>query len=104
MTFPIYAIERDNGTGSYLLRHSFAPLGQPTVSHAHSTGRVDYQDTDAGLVATISAPEGSTLAEGNAGDLGLLLPGESSVISADEALAGARGPASRSYGLSIVDA
>jgi hypothetical protein len=80
MRINIYAIERDNGDGRYVRRHTFAPFVGPT-NLTDRRGFVLAQDTDGGFVATVEAPEGARVEDDS-----LVLP-DSQRLPADEALA-----------------
>ncbi len=97
VTITIYAIDRDNGDGRYVRRHSFAPLAAATVNHASTTDPrlADYQDTEGGLAVRIWAPAGTRVEDG------LLVLPDVGRLTADQALSAARSKPWESFGLAI---
>lgn len=96
MHIEIHAIDRDNGTGQYVRRHAFHAPDRETANHGHPElpGLITHQDTYAGQVAVVEAPEGCTFGTTGSGD-GVLITPDGKTFSADEVLSSAR--ASRSW-------
>jgi hypothetical protein len=110
MRVAIYCGERYLGDKSsyagpqpdYVPNYSFAPIESGDVPAAGLPGLIEDQVTGSGDKATftISAPNGSRVAELASGGLALFLPGEGSGIDAADALVMAR---RGQCGLSIVN-
>jgi hypothetical protein len=94
MAIEIFGIDRDNGDGRYVRRHSFRPFEGP-INLTNKRGLVYAQDTDAGLIATIEAPDGSRIEDDR------LHLADGTTLSADDALAAANDRSECSFGVRL---